>query len=418
MSRDDDRGGRRRDDDARGSRSRDRDEDRGRPRGRDDDRTSSRGSSRGGSRSSFQYQRRDDDDVKGRAQGNTGDFDRLVKPHIKLWSPADGDNRIRIIPPTWEGAKHYGLDLHVHYGVGADRGSYLCLKKMLKKDDPIHEAYEEARRDGDEEYAKELASRRRTGIFLIDRNNEKEGVQFWAMPQSLDTNIVKVTVDKESGEVLPIDHPEEGYDVSFEKTGKGVNTKYLGVSIGRNPRPLGKDEWLEYAMDNPLPDQLVYYDYDHIAKAFGGGGGAGKGGGNRDREEDRERSRDRGEDRSGNRDRERGREDDRERARDREPELSYESIHEMTKRELEDLIDDQRLEIDPREAKDTEDLADWVCEEMKLEKKSQRRRVEEEDSRGRSRERDEPPARRRVLEDERDDGSASERLRRMRQERG
>lgn len=401
---DDDRGSRRDRDDDRGSRSRDRDDDRGSRRGREDDRSERRGRDRDdddrGSRSgrSFTYQQRDAADARKRTeQSGRGDFDRLLKDGVKMWKPNDGDNRIRILPPTWEGAKHYGLDIFVHYGVGPDRGSYLCLQKMLDKPDPIAEEHAEARRDGDDEYAKEIEAKKRVLVYLIDRDNEKEGVQAWAMPWTVDRDIMAVSIDKSSGEVLPIDHPEEGYDVSFEKTGSKDRTKYIGIQIARRSSPLGKKAWLEYAMDNPLPDQLLYFSYEHIAKAFGGG--SSKDRGRDDREDDRDRGR--GDSRS------RDRDDDRGGRRRDEPKLDWDAIHGMTGRELEDLIDEQKLDIDPADAKDDEDLADWICEEMKITKQERRS------------ERDEPEDRveRRRTRDSDDDDRPSDRLRRMREGR-
>lgn len=424
--RDDDRGssrGRDRDDD-RSSRGRDRDDDRGRGRDRDDER-SSRGrdrdddrggrSGRSGGRR-FEYTRRSDEDMEKRATQGPGDYDKLLKDGIKMWKVNDGVNRIRILPPTWPGAKHYGYDAYVHYGVGADRQSYLCLQNMLEKPDPIDEARQDARLGNDEKLSKDLSAKKRVLVYIIDRDHEKEGVQAWFMPWTMDRDIVKVSKDRSSGEVYTIDHPEDGFDVEFEKRGKGDRTEYMAVAIARRSTPLGKDEWLDFAMDNPLPDQLNYFDYEHIAKVFNGGGGHRERGG-RDRDDDRDsRSRDRDDDRSSrsrdddDRDsRSRDRDDDRGRGRDRDEdrgrgkdELTWESIHDMTKSELEDLVDDEGLhDVNPGEAKDNEDLADWICEEMGIKKPEAK------------------PARSRVnRSDDRDDGGgASDRLRRMREGR-
>lgn len=418
---DDDRGGRRRerdddnrrsrdDDEPRARRSRDDDDD-DRRRSRDDDDRGERGHSRSrdddddrGS-SGYRYERRDDAKTRERAASGGGDFDRIVKEGVKMWKPNDRDNRIRIVPPTWKKAEHYGYDLYVSYGVGADRQSYLSLHKMLGKPDPIWEAYEEARRElneneGDkdlEKYVKDLKPKHRVGVFLVDRDHEKEGVQFWAMPDGFDKDLTGVMSDKSTGEVLAIDDPDEGYDVEFTKTGSGIKTEYTSIAIARRSSPLGKKAWLEYAVENPIPEILKYYDYDHIARAFGGGG-KGKSrdddrdddrrGRDRDRD-DKRSSRDRDDDRRSSRrdddddrggrrgrddddDRRRSRDDDdrggRRRSRDDDDEPTWASVHGMTRTEMEDLIELKRLDIKPKEAKDDDDLADWICEEMKLKK--------------------------------------------------
>lgn len=422
--RDDDDAPRRgsRDDDAPRGRGRDDDDSPRRGRGRDDDDAPRRGGREGGRGSSgYQYQPRSAETTRARADKGANDYDKILKDHIKMWKPNDGVNRIRILPPTWPKAEHFGYDIYVHYGVGPDRQSYLCLQKMLDKPDPIHEEREKARRELDPEnkedaaYIKDLEAKRRVLWYIIDRDNEREGVQAWAAPWTIDRDVVKVSVDKSSGEVLQIDHPEEGFDVSFEKKGSGARTEYLGVSIARRSTPLGKDAWLEYAVENPLPDQLHYYDYDHIAKAFGAKGEHRDAGRSRDDDAPRGRGRDDDDDRPRGRGRDdedppaRGRdapripdEDRPDRGRDvapargrgrEEPELSWDSIHSMTSRELMALIEDKDLDIDPRESKDDEDLADWVCEELKVKKETRRASA--------------PP-----------DDDVEERLRKMRERRG
>jgi hypothetical protein len=397
----------------RSTRNRD-DEPRHSSRDRDDPpRRSSRGSDREDSpRSgrSFSYQERTADQTKQRATMGASDFDSILKPGVKTFKPNAGDNRIRILPPTWKDPKHFGLDIYVHYGVGPDRGQYLCLSKMKNEADPIEEERQALRAEGnpgDEKYLKSIDAKRRVLVYLIDRDHENLGVQAWAMPWTLDRDIVKVSVDRQSGEVLPIDHPEDGFDVEFSKDGEKDRTEYNGVAIARRSSPLGNSKALDHAVDNPLPDILHYYDYDHIAKAFKGAARPHdreddsrddrRAGGHRERPDDR-------------RDRETPSHSEREgrsshggdeprrssRSREEPDEPTWESVHSMTLPEMEDLVDLKRLtDINPAEAKDDEDLADWICDELKLKKTE--RRVERRGS---------------------GDDSASDKLRRMREERG
>jgi hypothetical protein len=380
-----------RDDEPERGRGRDREEPRGRGRDDGDDRPA-RGRSDSDHSIRYEYHARDAGDTKRRSSQGANDFDKILVDSVKMWKPNDGDNRIRILPPTWEKAKHFGLDIYVHYAVGPDRQTYLCLQKMKNEADPIAEEREIARRDEDETYAKQLEAKRRVLVYIIDRDHEKDGVQAWAMPWTVDRDIVKVSVDKGTGEVLPIDHPEDGYDVEFEKKGAKDRTEYLGVAIARRSSPLGKSDWLNYAIDNPLPEQLNYFDYDHIAKVFNGGGAhkeksreepRGRDDARGDREESRSRS-------GGNsRDDNHGRASESSRGREEEPrgksrsseEPTWDSVHAMTGDELEDLIEQEKLDINPKEAKDDEDLADWICEEMKLKKveKTARRATSDSD---------------------------------------
>lgn len=384
--------------------SRDRDRDEGRSRGSSRDEGRSRGSSRdeGGGRdrggrdqgsersgrerssrdegssrssrggSSYQYHQRDASAAKKRADAGGGDFDKYLSDSVKMFKPNDGDNTIRILPPTWTGAEHFGYDIFVHYGVGPDSQTYLCLDKMKGEPCPICDERKTANDDGDTEYADKLKPTKRVLLYLVDRDNEKEGLQAWAAPWSLDRDLNKITIDKRTGDLLPIDDPVGGYDVMFDRTGKGDRTKYGGLSIARRDSQLGNDRWMDEAVDNPLPTLAKFYDYDHIAKVFGGksakrGDGASRT--NLDREQEaglREAER-------GGRGSSRGRE---------ETDLTWDSIHSMSFEELGALIDQERLDIKPDDSKDDIELADWICEDLKIAKeepqRSSRRQVSDD----------------------------------------
>lgn len=334
----------------------------GRDRDRDSDRESSgRGGresrgreSRGRGSDRREYHARSPEQWKKREERG-GDFDRMFEDGIKSFKVKDGDNSIRIIEPTWDDPEHFGYDIYVHYGIGPEKQTYLCPSKMKNEPCPICEERAKAVRSGDEEYAKELEPRKRVLVYLIDRNNEKEGVLVWAMPKSFDTDLISISQDKRTGEILQIDDPFEGYDVDFEKQGAKDRTRYTGISIARRSSELGKDDWRDFAFDHPLPSILNFYSYDHLAAAFGGS--APSRGSSKDKDDD---------DRGSSRDRDSGR--GRSSSKSREAEYTYESVHEMTYDELCDLIEDQKLEIDPEESSDDEDLADWICEEMDLKK--------------------------------------------------
>lgn len=348
---------------------------------RDSDRSESRrggreeGGRSSGRRSAYSYEKRDASAVEKRSTQGANEFDKFLKDSVKMFKPADKENVIRLLPPTWEKPKHYGLDIHVHYGIGPDRQTYLCLHKMKGEACPICEERQRALDDGDEKYAKELEPKRRVLVYLINRDAEKEGLLAWAMPWTVDRDICAISVDKRSGEVLPIDHPEEGFDVMFEKKGAKDRTEYVGLRIDRRDSALGNDAWLDAAMDMPLPDTLVYYDYDHIAKTFGGGGAHRDARGS-DRDDDRP---------SRGRDRETSRDDDRpSRGRREEPkdELTWESVHALEGDALDDLIDTEKLDLNPAKFDSDEELADAICEELKIDKPapaSTRRRVVDDD---------------------------------------
>lgn len=381
------------------------DDDRGSRRGRDDDddRRSSRGRDSGSSRGGFVYKQRSAEENRKRAENTGRDFESIYKDGVNLYKVKDGDNSIRVLPPTFKGAQHYGLDIQVHFGIGPDRATYLCLNKMLDKPCPICEARQEAQRDGDDELAKELAPKQRVLVALIDRDDEKAGVQIWGMPWTVDRDLAQVAVDRKTKEVLPIDHPEEGYDVFFTKTGKERNTKYGGISVDRQPSELGRrgDEWLDWIQEHPLDTLLNYASYDDIAKAFNGGGSGG-GSRKRDRSDDDD-------DRYSRRDRDYDRKKD--------DALSWDDVHGMKPRELEDLAAENGIKSSKYD--DDEELADAICEKLDISKPKPRRspgRDDDDDDdrssrRGRDDDSDGKTARRRSNDDDDDDDTPRTRRR-------
>ena len=366
-----------------GDRAPARDDDRGgRARARDDDRDErparggrDRDDSRGG-RSTFSYQKRDAATVRDRAQQGGTDFDQYLKTDAPGYVPHDNDNDIRILPPTWEDNTHYGLDIWVHYSVGPDRQTYLCLHKMKGEPCPICEERQRAART-DEEYAKELEPKRRVLMYLIDRKNERDGVHVWAAPWTIDRDILQISEDKRTGEVLSIDHPDEGYDISFIKSGTKDRTKYSGVSIARRESPLGKDSWLEVAVDKPLPTILNYFSYEHIAKEFGGGGSftPKSDAPSRARDDDRDERPARG-----------GRDRDDSRGRNADPvKLSWSDVHDMTMRELDAVIEAEGLSgRDIEDASDASELADAICAALDIDPPRSTKRASGDDDDTRS----------------------------------
>lgn len=230
---------------------------------------------RGGRRGGFKYKERDADSVRKRAQQSGGLFDSILKDGVARYAPQRGDNRVRFLPPTFEDAEHYGLDVWVHYGIGTDRGSYLCLKKMKNKPCPICDAVAEMKADGEADEAKRIDAKKRVLVYLIDRKERDQEPKVWAMPWTVDRDIANAAADDEDGEVLQVDRPERGYDVSFRIEGQKRNTKYIGVKVSRKPSPLSDDkkemqEWLDKIQEEPLDTLLAFKKADELQEIIDG----------------------------------------------------------------------------------------------------------------------------------------------------
>lgn len=220
----------------------------------------------------FVYTPRTQEQLKKRLDKTSG-FDKYIKDGTPLLTFKEGKHRIRILPPTWDNAEHYGYDIYLNYGIGPDKQSYLSLSKMKKGRDPIAEERTRAQNDGREDDAKALNARKRILVWAVDRKREAEGPQLFAMPVSVDQEIATRAVDDINGGVLSVDNPYDGYDVIFNKTGEGLKTKYPGVDIARQSSQLSDDDetmqkWLEFVQANPIPDCLKFYSYEHIKAVF------------------------------------------------------------------------------------------------------------------------------------------------------
>jgi len=225
---------------------------------------------------SFRYEKRSREDVKARANMRGGGFDSYIKPEFKRYKVKDGKNLVRILPATWAKAKHYGYDIWVNYGIGADNQSYLSLSKMRDEPDPLADARRQAQREGDEETAKALAPRQRVLVWIIDRTAEDEGPQLWDIPFSVDKDFVNLCLDEDTKEVIYPDDPDEGHDLRFYKEGQGVGTKYPASRMKLlDASPLSEDqdvqaEWLDFIKENPVPETLQFYTAEQISAAFDG----------------------------------------------------------------------------------------------------------------------------------------------------
>ena len=284
-------------------------------------------------RGGFQYRERSSATVQRRANQSGGAFDSLFRSDVDVVSIKEGDWRLRICPPSWndhlleelgivhptrsddwdpEGADDFGLEVYVHFSVGADNQKYFCLKKMKGEACPVCEERERvaalgaagmsmADKDFDD-YIRNLQPTKRVIAYVIDRDERNSGPQLWNMAWSMDRDLNKLSMDKETREAVCIDHPEEGFDLEFSVTGTGIKTKYGGIAIARRSTPLSdnpdrQDDWLRTIAENPIPELLTFHDYEHIKAALAGqrrnrdeGGDDRRGGGNRG--DDRRHARD------------------------------------------------------------------------------------------------------------------------------
>ena len=241
--------------------------------------------------SKFKYGGRSEDTIKARQQ-QSGDFDSFLSDKAPKLKIPEGHMALRVLPYTWDKklwGDNWALQVHIHRGVGPDNSSYLCPATMAKKypkwkhadDDwcPICDAYAA---EEDEKEKKKYRPQSQRLAYVINRKDEKAGPQIWRLGVKIETDLQMRSEDQKTGEMLLIDDPEEGYDISFRRVGTTMeNTEYKAVDIDRSPSPIHEKEsrqeaWLDFITENPIPDLLIFHDGKYLEKIFMGKGGSKK----------------------------------------------------------------------------------------------------------------------------------------------
>lgn len=224
----------------------------------------------------FQYKARTPEQVRERAQRQIGGRDSYFSSDIQFFTPREGDNNVRILPPPpnadWG---HYGVGVVVHYAIGSDQSAYLCTARMKDEPCPICEERDRATSAGEEDLADSLRPSFRTAVYVIDRAQEGKGPLLWNIAAGLDKDITKLCIDPTSGEILPVDDPNDGYDLNFTREGQGLKTKYKGIQFSRKSCPLADEPeqaeaWLNHIVAHPIDACLQYFDYDYVKRVFAG----------------------------------------------------------------------------------------------------------------------------------------------------
>lgn len=229
----------------------------------------------------FQYHQRTAEDVKDKARQTSG-RDSYIASEVQFFTAEQGANSIRMLPLPPELAKehrHWGVRVFEHRDIGVDKGAYLCLNKMKGEPCPVCEERDRASGAGEKELAWTLRPGCKTLIWVINRKDEGKGPLLWNISaggkKSLDTNLLNLCQDPGSGEVLFVDHPDEGHDLSFSRDGTGLKTSYTGYRFSHRPSPVSDiperyEKWLRFVGEHPLDGILVWHDYDYIAHALAG----------------------------------------------------------------------------------------------------------------------------------------------------
>lgn len=274
----------------------------------------------------------------------------FIHPDIETWIPSDGENKIRVCPPTWEDATHFGSDVYVHYSIGADKNAFICANKQEGKACPVCEVRQEL--DAAGEVSTELYWKKRVVMYIIDRSAEEKGPLIWSAPWTIDRDISKGALDDDNS-VIAVDSPSEGYDVTFERTPGTASAPptYVSLKVARKSSPmLDSDEDIDKAMafimEHPIPSVIVTHDYEHVKKVFEGGPSGVRT--EKDATPERTALKD-------------------EPASEAGSLPSWDEVHDMDETDLGSFAEEVGVDISKKEFADVAECADWICEAVGIE---------------------------------------------------
>jgi hypothetical protein len=229
----------------------------------------------------FEYAGRTDEDVSRRAKQSSARYESIFNKEVPYFTARAGENCVRIMPwifkddPDWaeltataKWDNHWGISVMIHRNVGPDKGTVLCLDKMLGEPCPVCDVFHA-------EEAEELKLSDRVLVWVIDRNNEKAGPQLWNMPLGTSKDISLASELRGGKGALLIDNPDEGHDVYFDREGEKDRTRYKQFEVVKEPSYLCEDEdkqyaWLDYVAENRLPDLLKFQEPEYLDKLLSG----------------------------------------------------------------------------------------------------------------------------------------------------
>jgi len=185
---------------------------------------------------------------------------------------------------TWD----YKLALWVHYDVGINSDAVVCLASVNKKC-PICEErkrlMDEEGLDYTDEQVRALSRTKRVYYNVICFDSDKEfekGIQVWDAPfKSIEGVLSKIATkrDRRTGEFAgkPYYQPDEGWNVFFERIGKGLNTEYDNIEVlqRRKEDEISDEEFDEYYNSSYDLEGLVRIrSYDEIYEMLHGASAA------------------------------------------------------------------------------------------------------------------------------------------------
>lgn len=185
-----------------------------------------------------------------------------------LWRPADGKQRIRIVPYVHRKENPF-LELYFHYDIPK--------RSMLSpitngNPDPIVEFAEKLKKTGDKDdwmMGRKIEPKMRTYVPVIVRGKESEGVKFWGFGKTIYSELLSIIADPDYGDITDL---MNGRDIDVEFTPSEGPGQYPKTAIRVKPNTSAATEDKAIAksiMDQPkITDLFPEPTYEELQTAL------------------------------------------------------------------------------------------------------------------------------------------------------
>lgn len=220
---------------------------------------------------------RTDIDAVRRAGGN-------IDTSNRFWKPKLGRNRIRVLP-AWDARGLFFFESVLHYGFvhEGDKRAFPCLRKAANGFCPTCQLIGKHANDSDpdvEKIIRALAPKSRYLMNILDRGANQPTVQIFTAPFSVAKELIAVFNDEDFGDITD---PEEGHDVTVEKDGAGLGTRYT-VRVSPKVTAINLEDWeanlfnleREAYREIPTPKKMAAILRDNFQDALDMSGITGK----------------------------------------------------------------------------------------------------------------------------------------------
>jgi len=195
---------------------------------------------------------------------------------MEAYRSKQGTNFLAIIPPE-DMEQYFGLPVFIHRNIGVNQSSFLCPQMMKKERCPICEERSKLRKleGADPDLIKAMnCFPPRYLFYVMDMTNQEtidKGVMLFDAPQTINDNILALSTDKRSGDVIDISDLDDGRNLIFERKGQGIGTTYTGFELEERTGAL---EISNAALESlpELSDLLLWATYDDMQEAMADGG--------------------------------------------------------------------------------------------------------------------------------------------------